>query len=77
MYIYEALSHVTPHSICRTLQRERGVGVDRNLGAVISRSSCCSEPGSVDDSKLAPTADVRSNIAAPTADGVKDPYIRA
>lgn len=41
MYIDEALSHVTPHSMCRTLitacyKGNGGRGGDQNLGAIIS-----------------------------------------
>lgn len=44
MYIYEALSHMTLHSIYRTLiacYKENGD--DEIVGAILSHPSCCSE----------------------------------
>lgn len=65
MYIYEALFHVTPHSVCRTLiSATQGMRGDQNLGAIISHPSCCVEVVNVDYSVSTPTTDVRSNTAA-------------
>lgn len=45
MYIYEALSHVTltPCVGHSPQHATKGMGVIRNVGAVISNPSCCSE----------------------------------
>lgn len=73
MYIYEALSHVTPHSMCRTLITacyignggERGGvggwGWGSNLGAIISYHSCCSELVGVQYNEYTTTTNLRSN----------------
>lgn len=64
MYIYQALPHVTLHSIYRTLVTscyEENGGMMKMLVPLIPHPNCCIELRGADDSKNAPVTNRSSN----------------